>query len=58
MLRTGLVLLSFGLTACGDDADPVTPGGSGGLMNPMIEPAGCTIMVPTLTFHISTAACP
>lgn len=33
-------------------------GVKGGMMSPMIDPNGCTITVPTITFHISTAACP
>jgi hypothetical protein len=50
-------------SACGSDVEGTLTGATfrgvnGGLMNPMIDPAGCTITVPTMTFHISTAPCP
>jgi hypothetical protein len=49
--------------ACGTEAEGTLTGATfqgttGGLTNPMIDPLGCTITVPTITFHISTAACP
>jgi hypothetical protein len=31
---------------------------NGDLMDPQIDPLGCTKTVPTMTFHIMTAACP
>lgn len=33
-------------------------GVNGGLMNPMLDPNGCTVAGVTMTFHISTAPCP
>lgn len=33
-------------------------GVTGGLMNPAVDPAGCTVANVNITFHISTAACP
>lgn len=49
--------------ACGSQADGTLTnatfrGVTGGFMNPMVDPAGCTITVPSMTFHIMTAACP
>jgi len=49
--------------ACGTEAEGTLTGATfqgvkGGLMAPEVDPMGCTISVPTLTFHIMTAACP
>lgn len=33
-------------------------GVTGGLMDPVVDPAGCMFTGVTMTFHISTAACP
>lgn len=33
-------------------------GVNGGLMNPSIDPNGCTVSNVTMTFHIATAPCP
>jgi len=50
-------------SACGSNVQGTLTGATfrgvnGGVMDPMVDPAGCTITVPTLTFHISTAPCP
>ena len=49
--------------ACGTEVqgtltNAVFKGTSGGFQNPMVDPMGCTFTVPTLAFHIMTAACP
>ena len=49
--------------ACGTEVEGTLTGATfrgvnGGLMSPEIDPLGCTITVPSITFHIMTAACP
>lgn len=49
--------------ACGTEAEGTLTnatfrGVTGGLESPQIDPLGCTITVPSIDFHIMTAACP
>ena len=49
--------------ACGTEVEGTLTnatfrGVNGGLMTPEIDPLGCTITVPSIAFHIMTAACP
>jgi len=49
--------------ACGTEVEGTLTnatfrGVTGGLMSAEIDPLGCTITVPSITFHIMTAACP
>jgi hypothetical protein len=49
--------------ACGTEVegtltDATFRGVTGGFTTPVIDPLGCTITVPSITFHIMTAACP
>ena len=49
--------------ACGTEVEGTLTGATfrgvkGGFMAPEIDPLGCTITVPSIAFHIMTAACP
>jgi len=49
--------------ACGTEVEGTLTnatfrGVTGGLMSAEIDPLGCTITIPSITFHIMTAACP
>lgn len=49
--------------ACGTEIQGTLTGATfrgvkGGLTSPEIDPLGCTITVPSIAFHIMTAACP
>ena len=49
--------------ACGTEVEGTLTGATfsgvnGGLMAPEIDPLGCSITVPSIAFHIMTAACP